>query len=138
MTAEQMREHGPVCLTCRHAGSFGVDGLAPCQFQNERMGYGDSCVHHAYMRYDECVDETHTVSAVDHPAHYTAGGVECIDAIEAATLGLAGGEAFCTGCALKYLWRWKRKGGVEDLEKARWYVDRLIEGSRAATEGTGV
>jgi hypothetical protein len=54
---------------------------------------------------------------VNHPAHYTAGKVECIDAIEAAT----------TGAAIKYLWRWSRKGGVEDLRKARWYIDRLIE-----------
>lgn len=64
---------------------------------------------------------------VNHPAHYTAGKVECIDAIEAATTGLEGGLAYCTGCAIKYLWRWSRKGGVEDLRKARWYVDRLIK-----------
>jgi len=64
---------------------------------------------------------------VSHPAHYTAGKVECIDAIESATVGLTGGAAYCTGNAIKYLWRWSRKGGVEDLQKARWYIDRLIE-----------
>ena len=64
---------------------------------------------------------------VNHPAHYTAGKVECIDAIESATVGLTGGVAYCTGAAIKYLWRWSRKGGVEDLRKARWYIDRLIE-----------
>lgn len=64
---------------------------------------------------------------VNHPAHYTQGGVECIDAIEAAVTGLQGIEAVCTGNAIKYLWRWKQKNGVEDLEKARWYIDRLIE-----------
>ena len=63
---------------------------------------------------------------VNHPPHYTAGGVECIDALEAATVGLDGIEAVCTANAIKYLWRWKRKGGVEDLKKARWYIDRLI------------
>ncbi len=63
---------------------------------------------------------------VNHPDHYTAGKIECIDAIEAATSGLLGIEAMCTGNAIKYLWRWKRKGGVEDLKKARWYIDRLI------------
>ena len=63
---------------------------------------------------------------VNHPAHYTAGKVECIDAIESATVGLTGGVAYCTGAAIKYLWRWSRKGGVEDLKKARWYIDRLI------------
>jgi len=64
---------------------------------------------------------------VNHPAHYTAGKVECIDAIESATVGLTGGLAYATGAAIKYLWRWNRKNGVEDLRKARWHVDRLIE-----------
>lgn len=64
---------------------------------------------------------------VNHPAHYTAGGIECIDAIESATTGLTGGLAYNTGAAIKYLWRWSLKNGVEDLHKARWYVDRIIE-----------
>lgn len=64
--------------------------------------------------------------AVNHPAHYTAGGVECIDAIAAATTGLEGIEAACTANAIKYLWRWKRKNGQEDLRKARWYINHLL------------
>lgn len=64
---------------------------------------------------------------VNHPAHYTAGSIECIDALAAATEGLRGIEAVCTANAIKYLWRWKRKNGVEDLQKARWYIDRLIK-----------
>lgn len=63
---------------------------------------------------------------VNHPAHYNQGAVECIDALEAATANLTGGEAFATASAIKYLWRWKQKGGAEDLKKARWYIDRLI------------
>lgn len=63
---------------------------------------------------------------VNHPNHYTQGGVECIDAIAAATEELSGIEAVCTANAIKYLWRWKLKNGVQDLEKARWYIDRLI------------
>ncbi len=63
----------------------------------------------------------------NHPAHYTAGGIECIDAIEAATTGLTGGKAYATGAAIKYLWRWSLKNGAEDLKKARWYVDRLLQ-----------
>lgn len=63
---------------------------------------------------------------VDSPAHYTAGKVECIDAIEAATVGLEGIEAVCTANVMKYIWRWKRKNGVEDLKKAKWYLERLI------------
>lgn len=67
-----------------------------------------------------------STDSVNHPAHYTAGSVECIDAIEAATVGLTGIEAVCTGNAIKYLWRWKAKGGVEDLRKAKWYIDKLV------------
>jgi CRISPR/Cas system-associated protein Cas5 (RAMP superfamily) len=62
-----------------------------------------------------------------NPSHYTYGGIECIDAIAAATSYLGGEDAFCTGNAIKYLWRWKQKNGVEDLRKAQWYINRLIQ-----------
>ena len=64
---------------------------------------------------------------VNHPSHYTAGKVECIDALEAATVGLQGIEAICTANAIKYLWRWKFKNGVEDLAKAKWYINKLAK-----------
>lgn len=64
--------------------------------------------------------------AVNHPGHYTQGGIECIEAIKAATVGLEGIEAVCTGNAIKYLWRWKYKNGLEDLRKTEWYLNRLI------------
>lgn len=72
------------------------------------------------------------MSNINHPAHYNAGKVECIDALEAATTGLSGIEAFCAANAIKYLWRWKAKNGVEDLEKAKWYIDRMEKGLEAA------
>lgn len=62
---------------------------------------------------------------VNRPAHYTYGGIECIDAMQAAF----GGEAvkdFCLCNAFKYLWRHRNKGGLQDLKKARWYINRLI------------
>ena len=64
---------------------------------------------------------------VAHPSHYTAGKIECIEALQSALVGLKGMEAFCTGNAIKYLWRWKHKGGVTDLKKAAWYIDRLAK-----------
>lgn len=73
------------------------------------------------------ISEVRTGDKVNHPSHYTAGKVECIDAIESATTGLTGIEAVCTANAIKYLWRWKHKNGVEDLKKAQWYVKHLIE-----------
>lgn len=69
---------------------------------------------------------TKLTDTINNPSHYTNGKVEAIDAIEAATTGLEGIEAVCTGNVLKYIWRWKMKNGIEDLKKARWYVDRLI------------
>lgn len=64
---------------------------------------------------------------VDHPPHYMSkSGLEVIDVIEAFTEDLTGPEATHTGNILKYICRWKHKNGLEDLKKARWYLDRLI------------
>lgn len=60
--------------------------------------------------------------AVNHPKHYTThpSGVECITITEH--------MGFCLGNAMKYIWRADEKGNaVEDLEKARWYIDREIQ-----------
>jgi hypothetical protein len=64
--------------------------------------------------------------SVNHPSHYCKGGVECIDAVDAAVSDLSGREAHYTASAIQYLWRWKSKNGAEDLKKARWYIDRLL------------
>lgn len=71
---------------------------------------------------------------VNRPKHYTAGKVECINALEAATIGLQGIEAVCTANAIKYLWRWKFKNGNEDLEKAIWYIKHLLKVSDERTQ----
>lgn len=63
---------------------------------------------------------------VNHPSHYTQGGIECIDAITAATVGKTGIEAVCVANVVKYLWRYEEKNGLEDVKKARWYLERLI------------
>lgn len=65
---------------------------------------------------------------INHPEHYkTENGLEAIDVIEAFTEGLQGGEATNTGNILKYMCRWKKKNGLEDLKKAQWYLNRLID-----------
>ena len=65
--------------------------------------------------------------AVNHPSHYTGGDIECIDAIKASMTN----EAFLgylKGNTQKYLWRYEKKvAPVEDLEKAKWYLERLIQ-----------
>lgn len=64
--------------------------------------------------------------AVNHPAHYAYAGIECIDAIEAATSDKTGLEAVCVANVIKYTWRYTKKNGVNDLEKAKWYLEKLI------------
>lgn len=68
---------------------------------------------------------TQQVDNVNHPSHYTQGGIECIEAIKASMTH----EAFCgylKGNVQKYMWRYEHKGGVESLKKAQWYLDRLV------------
>tara|TARA_R110000772_G_scaffold58_4_gene412 strand:- start:4255 stop:4467 length:213 start_codon:yes stop_codon:yes gene_type:complete len=64
------------------------------------------------------------VDKVNNPPHYNQGGIECIEAIKAAT-----GDSFkgyLQGNAIKYLWRYEHKNKLEDLKKAQWYINRLI------------
>ena len=66
-----------------------------------------------------------TNDAVQHPSHYTQGGIECIEAIRA-SMTADGFCDYCKGNIVKYIWRWRDKGGVEDLRKASVYLDWLI------------
>ena len=66
-----------------------------------------------------------TNDAVQHPSHYTHGGIECIEAIRA-SMTADGFLDYCKGNIIKYIWRWRDKGGVEDLHKASVYLDWLI------------
>ena len=62
---------------------------------------------------------------VNNPPHYNKYGVECIEAIQSATG--EGYEYYLQGNIIKYLWRYRYKNGVQDLEKAEWDLSRLIE-----------
>lgn len=62
---------------------------------------------------------------INHPAHYQ-GEIECIDAIKAA-LSAKEFTGFVKGNILKYIWRESQKNGLEDLKKAQWYLERLID-----------
>ena len=64
---------------------------------------------------------------MNHPRHYCKGGIECIDAIRAAVSDLQGVEAVYAGNVIKYVWRYKGKNGLEDLKKAKHYLEWLIE-----------
>ena len=66
--------------------------------------------------------------AVNHPTHYNSGKMECIDAIDELTSHYKEQPfvAYCLGNVCKYTWRAPLKNGKEDLEKARWYLDKAI------------
>ncbi len=99
-----------------------------CGFWEGKYGHC-CCVLRKDLEKIEDTDERMNTNKemINHPSHYTAGKVECIDAIESATTCLQGLEAVCTANVIKYVWRWKFKNGVEDLEKASWYLNKLID-----------
>lgn len=62
---------------------------------------------------------------VNHPTHYTSTKIETIEIIRD-KLSAEAFEGFCIGNVLKYVTRYKLKNGLEDLQKARWYLDKII------------
>lgn len=64
---------------------------------------------------------------VSHPDHYNSGKFEVIDIIEEFTKDLSGIEAVDTGNAIKYVLRWHKKNGIQDVKKAIWYLTHLVE-----------
>lgn len=85
--------------------------------------------------HDQIIQDFSENTAVEHPSHYTSGGIECIDAIKAMLAGYEQAKIatkfywhFLSGQVIKYLWRWPLKERpLQDLKKARWYLDRLID-----------
>lgn len=75
------------------------------------------------------------IDIVNHPSHYESGKFECIEVMEE-TQGKEAVMDFCICNALKYLYRHKRKNGIEDIKKARWYINKYIELSEQETELT--
>lgn len=71
-------------------------------------------------------DQEETQSAVNHPSHYNQGGIECIDAMVSA-FGKQAVSSFCLCNAFKYIWRADHKNGLEDIEKANWYINKYKE-----------
>lgn len=67
-----------------------------------------------------------TNDPVNHPNHYCQGGIECIDVMEAAFNKQTVAD-FCICNAFKYIFRYKNKNGVEDVKKARWYLDKYLK-----------
>lgn len=94
--------------------------------------YTKTCAFPAniYECIQQSIDDSTEVKEdlVNHPNHYQSeSGLEVIDVIDAFTDGLDGVEAFDTGNIIKYICRWKKKNGLQDLEKAKWYLENLIK-----------
>ena len=87
-----------------------------------------------FMRYKEIRDALNgevvgdeIVDVVNSPSHYKSGGIEAIEGIEA-SMGPEAYAGYLKGSVMKYLWRYEKKGKpIEDLKKARWFLDRLIQ-----------
>ena len=71
-------------------------------------------------------DSTSTNDNVNHPSHYETGNFECID-VMVETQGKEAVMDFCVCNAFKYIYRHNNKNGVEDIKKAKWYLDKYIE-----------
>lgn len=113
------------CLRCGKEYGFTQETMGELEYT--KYSYCESCLHEAMkllIRQDETgVKPDH--DNVNHPEHYQ-GKHECIDEM-AALFGVEAVKAFCRCNVYKYRFRASRKGGQEDLDKADWYMDKLME-----------
>lgn len=117
------------CENCKHKDT-GYKGCNKCIDVSDRP---DSIPSHwrqsdmgafAEQLFEHCKPED---KMVYHPDHYQSkSGLEVIQVMEAFTEGLEGIEAVDTGNVIKYICRWKKKNGLQDLKKACWYLNDLI------------
>ena len=98
-------------------------------YEDENVGMTDAEIEEARARMEEIAKELSKAIPdyiIDHPPHYTTGKFEVIDYIQD-KLGTEMFEGFCIGNVLKYVSRYRLKGGLEDLKKAAWYLNRIIK-----------
>ena len=106
-------------------GYLGINSASPEEWDKLRMA------HPAIIKpYEDLVAEEQEKETPINPSHYTNGSIECIDAMESA-MSLDEFNGYLRGCIIKYLWRLGLKDPsnvpvTQDLEKAKWYLDKLI------------
>jgi hypothetical protein len=112
------------CLQCRQKNNWQGKSCSNCKYANTHIKEEPcaACKNYGNWEPDEFVFK----DDVNHPAHYTQGGIECIDAIRAA-LTPEEWRGYLKGNCLKYIWRERLKGGNQSIEKAEWYIRRLLE-----------
>ena len=97
-----------------------IDDITPAEWNNLNSKGKTSYVD----PYDSVAINT----KVNNPPHYNNGNIECIDYI-IDNMGREGASYYCEGNVKKYIHRWRYKDAspIDDLRKARWYLDKLIE-----------
>ena len=102
-------------MTCRNCGSVNLKFMGgsiktclDCGWKQDRLGQLD--LKQLELPFDEI-----------NPSHYRQGRIECIDYITDKEL------SFLEGNVVKYVTRWRHKNGLEDLKKAQWYMNKLVE-----------
>ena len=128
MTVEEVKARFGNSTMDEHGRGIGYVYCSNCPLNNAET---DECPDHC-SGYDNTWEAIAKFMSepgndpVTHPAHYTQGGVECIDAMVAA-YGKEAVSTFCLLNAFKYLWRSEHKNGKQDLEKAIWYLKKRLE-----------
>ena len=127
------------------------DGRCRCRWNNLSGESTEDCYHFLiaegligkpeqpeinFVKIERNDEVEQTNDAVQHPSHYTQGGIECIEAIRA-SMTADGFCDYCKGNIIKYIWRWRDKGGVEDLRKASVYLDWLINAAEGKENDYG-
>lgn len=121
------------CKDCPMRGVRTIAGdkvCVECEDNEELLAYESQIMEALGLEHEtvESYEEKPASDAVNHPSHYNQGGIECIDALDAMVTGYPDPVAAAlTWQVGKYIWRhpFKEKP-LEDLKKARFYLDRLI------------
>lgn len=121
------KKNGPLIFFSKYSkclkGEIMSDNQNHYLFKKDDASNSINTIHHADISSDSSSEES---DPVNHPAHYTNGEIECIDAIKS-SMDILAFRGYLKGNVIKYMWRYEYKNKIEDLKKAQWYLDRLIE-----------
>lgn len=103
------------------------DGTLPSKIDKYHQMQDEPDFFEHFKQIEDIINTISVTNTKDNinPDHYKQGKVECIDALESATVNKTGIEAVCTANVIKYLWRYESKNGIEDVSKALWYLNYL-------------
>lgn len=122
------------CSNCKHEVGIGEPIPEVCKIcvsssdvdKDGKRGHFPSNWDAKDEKVAEAVAETDGDKRVNHPSHYNQGKYECID-VMVETFGKEAVQNFCLLNAFKYIWRTNEKNGMEDVKKATWYLNKLVD-----------